>query len=273
MVVSNSLDCVVLELDGGPKIQQIVAGKNKYKHSRASALMFSSGRICIHNMNSIRVDLENINALSNMSLFFKRYDACLLPIDKSNLAWARQALHLARHTLETPVFGLIDTLTVPATNDLIRSGMADFLYNPLCVDELRIRINKQKQVYANTTLKEEPATQTYVSNDDDNNTSSYDKVCEPVKSYTIGSVPLVTEAEIQTLAYVSAVRSAKENFAFGVAKSRLIGHFERAYIMATLSKTAGNISLAAKGAQKHRRAYWALMRKYDIDAKSFKNNC
>lgn len=265
MVVANILDCVVIELEGGPKVQQLVAGQDKIKQLDSDAFMYANGRLCIYSMNSVKLNTENINALSKLSLFFKRYDACLLPIDKSNLVWARQALHLARNNLETPVFGLIDTLTVPAINDLIRSGMADFLYSPLCVDELRVRINKQKQTHANITLKEEPLAGTYIKNNEN--------VCEPDKSYTIDHVPLVTEAEIQALAYASAVRSAKNNFAFSAAKSRLIGHFERAYIIATLSKTAGNISLAARGAQKHRRAYWALMRKYDIDAKSFKTNC
>lgn len=271
--MNNSLDCVVIELEGGPKMHHIPLGQDSFVKSNPNVHMHANGRICIHNLNSFRINMNDVNALSNLSLFFKRYDACLLPIDKTNLAWARQALHIARDSLETPVFGLIDSLTVPATNDLIRSGMADFMYHPLSVDELRIRIGKQKQLCTNRVEKEEPINSNYSKNSKNNNNLNNDNVCEPNKSYTIDHVPLVTEAEIQALAYASAVRSAKDNHAFGVAKSRLIGYFERAYIIATLSKTAGNISLAAKGAQKHRRAYWALMRKYDIDAQPFRTNC
>lgn len=271
--MNNSLDCVVLEVNGGPKVNHLMVDQNRVQQMNSNACLYANGRISLHNMSSIRLDMDNINALSNLSLFFKRYDACLLPIDKSNLAWARQALHHARSTLKTPVFGLIDSLTVPATNDLIRSGMADFLYNPLCIDELRIRISRQKQLHIRAGLMEDNSALQYAIVGEGENNLNHHNVCELNKSYTIDDVPLVSEAEIQALAYASAMRSAKDNHAFGVAKSKLIGYFERAFIMATLSKTAGNISLAAKGAHKHRRAYWALMRKYDIDAKSFKANC
>ena len=53
---------------------------------------------------------------------------------------------------------------------------------------------------------------------------------------------------------------------FQEAKNRFI----RTYIVQLLEHHQGNISRAAKDAQKNRRAFWELMRKYDISAANYK---
>ncbi|HKY02759.1 MAG TPA: sigma-54 dependent transcriptional regulator [Burkholderiales bacterium] len=50
-----------------------------------------------------------------------------------------------------------------------------------------------------------------------------------------------------------------------VAKARVVQNFERAYIEQVLAFHAGNVTHAAKAAQKNRRAFFELMRKYHID--------
>jgi two-component system response regulator GlrR len=53
---------------------------------------------------------------------------------------------------------------------------------------------------------------------------------------------------------------------FKEAKERFVGQFEKAYIQKLLLTYRGNISHAAQAAQKHRRAFWELMRKHGIEA-------
>jgi two-component system response regulator GlrR len=49
--------------------------------------------------------------------------------------------------------------------------------------------------------------------------------------------------------------------------------FVRTYIEKLLISHKGNISQAARAADKDRRAFFELMRKYRIEAKSFRSDC
>ncbi len=51
---------------------------------------------------------------------------------------------------------------------------------------------------------------------------------------------------------------------FRRAKSRVVEHFERAYLEELLRKHAGNVSQAARDAGKDRRVFGRMMKKYDI---------
>jgi len=55
-----------------------------------------------------------------------------------------------------------------------------------------------------------------------------------------------------------------------VVKAKIVEEFERNYIIEALGKNKGNIATAARYAGKHRRAFWALMHKYNIDADNFR---
>lgn len=57
---------------------------------------------------------------------------------------------------------------------------------------------------------------------------------------------------------------------FNQAKSKVITRFEKNYIHGLLSVHEGNITHAAKAAQKNRRAFWELIRKHSIDVNQFK---
>jgi len=57
---------------------------------------------------------------------------------------------------------------------------------------------------------------------------------------------------------------------FREAKSRCIEKFERDYIRQLLLEHQGNITQAAKAARKNRRAFWELMRKYNVEQQHFK---
>lgn len=57
---------------------------------------------------------------------------------------------------------------------------------------------------------------------------------------------------------------------FQQLKSIIVAQFERAYLTQALVRSKGNIALAARNSLKHRRAFWALMRKHQISADPFR---
>jgi DNA-binding NtrC family response regulator len=57
---------------------------------------------------------------------------------------------------------------------------------------------------------------------------------------------------------------------FREAKSKAIEHFEKDYIEKALIRNHGNITKAAMAANKNRRAFFELIRKYHIDVQSFR---
>jgi len=56
------------------------------------------------------------------------------------------------------------------------------------------------------------------------------------------------------------------------AKATQIARFEKSYIQGLLRASSGNISKAARIAQKNRRAFWQLIQKHQIDVESFKSS-
>ncbi|HEX9671582.1 MAG TPA: sigma-54 dependent transcriptional regulator, partial [Thermoanaerobaculia bacterium] len=66
----------------------------------------------------------------------------------------------------------------------------------------------------------------------------------------------------------SGREGAGENFQ--QAKARAVARFEASYIRELLQLHQGNISRAARAAEKNRRAFWELIRKHGIDARTFR---
>ena len=59
---------------------------------------------------------------------------------------------------------------------------------------------------------------------------------------------------------------------FSDAKSNVISHFEKQYLSWLISKTNGNVTLAADTAKKERRALGKLLKKHDINPVRYRNN-
>jgi two-component system response regulator GlrR len=57
---------------------------------------------------------------------------------------------------------------------------------------------------------------------------------------------------------------------FRQAKARFVAQFEKSFVEDLLILHEGNISSAARGARKNRRAFWQLIRKHQIDVRRFK---
>jgi DNA-binding NtrC family response regulator len=64
--------------------------------------------------------------------------------------------------------------------------------------------------------------------------------------------------------------SAAASESFQQSKARVIIQFERTYIQHLMATHQGNVTQAARAAKKNRRAFWALIRKHNIDVSSFR---
>ena len=64
-----------------------------------------------------------------------------------------------------------------------------------------------------------------------------------------------------------AIENGPENESFQQAKAKAVDRFEENYVRRLLLIHEGNITRAAQGAGKDRRAFWELMRKHRIPAR------
>lgn len=208
---------------------------------------------------------ESVVVLATSSMRLRRFDACLIPVHEQNLAWARTALSAAHGVLHTPVLALARNLKAAALNDLCALGLADFIRDPACSEELRTRIERLldgKRHHAAYAL-ERPII--------GESTGRYRGTPLLARQEAICATILDRSGlELDAFAAASATQCATSKESFRAAKSKVIERFERAYITAALGRHSGNIAMAARAAQKHRRAFWALMRKHEIDATPFR---
>jgi two-component system response regulator GlrR len=85
------------------------------------------------------------------------------------------------------------------------------------------------------------------------------------------AVVLAREPIIQTEDLVlSLVNASEREESLQQAKARMVEKFEKTYIQGLLVAYHGNISQAAQAAKKNRRAFWQLIRRYQIDVQRFK---
>jgi len=84
------------------------------------------------------------------------------------------------------------------------------------------------------------------------------------------AVVFSNESVIHQVDVLSPPSERAEPESFKEAKARVIERFEKNYIENVLCAHRGNISKAAEAVQKNRRAFWELIRKYQIDVDRFK---
>ncbi|WP_454672933.1 helix-turn-helix domain-containing protein [Achromobacter pestifer] len=209
-----------------------------------------------------RLAAPDVRALARLAVVLKRFDHCILPVAPPSLAWARTALQEAHATLATPVLLLIHDMKAPAIEDLLNLGAADFMSPPCCLESLRVRL---KRLTRHTSWRRAPGL-----------------LREPGVAYLSPEVPAdaveqagqrprvarhVVEQALSGLRHRND-RGSQE--AFGLAKARIVDGFESEYIRQALSRHGGNVAQAARASSKHRRAFWALMRKHGISAAPYR---
>lgn len=287
------------------------------------------------------------HALARMAMSLRRFDACLLPVAPDTLGWTRTALSCAREALRTPLIGLARGLKAAAVEDLLALGMCDFVRDPLCPEELRVRVDRvaggRRAALGDVAAcrgsdvaagrgsdvasgqgcdvasgrggdaavgrggdawaggsgdahSAVPEGWGVLARDghvrgrdragvDDAAASgfaalpgyaAYRPVQEPAVAYAAvqargESRPRVPREAIDSgLLAIQAAPRVHPDEPFRIAKSRVVDSFERDYVRTALSRHAGNVARAARASAKHRRAFWALMRKHHIDAAPYR---
>jgi len=208
---------------------------------------------------------QSCRLLANAGMALRRFDACLLTVSERNLAWARTTMLAARGRLQTPVIALANQLKAPALSDLYELGLADFVRGPVCLEELRTRIERHLDAPRYRAAAASPAAGVGETPSD-----YIPPGTDPTEAALCASILDRSGIELDAFAAATASRSATSKESFKAAKSQVIERFERAYITAALGRYSGNIAMAARAAQKHRRAFWALMRKHQIDAAPYR---
>jgi DNA-binding NtrC family response regulator len=229
------------------------------------------GKLYLHSMRQ-QLDLDDtgsLRALASLAMPLQRFDACIIPVSGKNLAWMRTALSAARGVVQTPIIALTDQLKAAALDDLYNLGLADFVRAPLCLEELRVRIEHllDRRRY---TATETPPVAACASPAADPGVFGGNSIYPLPAHVLCDTIQDRSGLELEAFAVASASRCATSRESFRAAKSQVVARFERAYIKAALGRHSGNIAMAARSAQKHRRAFWALMRKHDIDASVYR---
>jgi hypothetical protein len=240
-------------------------------------------------------------SLARLAMSLRRFDACLLPVTPDTLGWTRTALSCARQSLHTPLIGLARGLKAAAVEDLLALGMRDFVRDPFCLEELRVRVDRVasgrparadagelerrkarcSEPCADETAVVERATALHES------TGFYIRhsaaAASPATAAAIVPAPRIhlalqgetrprvsSESISNSLLTIQAAPRIHPDEPFRVAKSRVVDSFERDYVRTALSRHAGNVARAARASSKHRRAFWALMRKHCIEAAPYR---
>lgn len=214
----------------------------------------AGGRLHMHGLRIEVGGLESV--LHGRSAGLRRYDACLMHADESGLVGLRRSLATLPARPGTFLIAYAQDLKAAAIRDLYALGVDEFIRPPFCPDELRARLERQLDTRRDRILDSIPrvaeGSPDYLAQGADG-----DELCDTILQRT------GTELEAYAIAFASRGATSRESFRS--AKGKVVARFEKAYIRAALGRHGGNIAMAARAAQKHRRAFWELMRKHDID--------
>lgn len=207
---------------------------------------------------------QDVQALARVAVSLRRYDSCVLPVAPSSVAWARMALSHAGDALTTPLLLLMDGMKAPAIEDLLGLGATDFMAQPACMESMRVRLARMRRpgsgahpAWRQARVEEAPAR--YAAHG-----------TSPAPPQHAARPPVAPDILEQGLANLRDTRRQAAQESFRQAKARVVDGFEREYIRHALSRHGGNVAQAARACEKHRRAFWALMRKHGIEAAPYR---
>ncbi|PWF23899.1 hypothetical protein [Corticimicrobacter populi] len=210
--------------------------------------------------------------LPSLGMTLRRYDICVLPIERNSLAWFRTALAGAAQIqgirFETPLLGLMHQVCAVAVRDLVHLGLDDYLYRQDDPDAFRARMLtlvarhgrqrlKGPEIVLNGLLDERQVV--------DGSGLCPAGIMESPGRYVVGSPrPWQRQPTSVSAGSISGDESFKQ------AKRRVTDRFEQAYLHDLLHRARGNITHASRIARKHRRSLWALMSKHQIRAEPYR---
>lgn len=223
----------------------------------------------------------SVQAFAQSAVSLRRYDLCVVPVSIETLGWTRQALAAIPRGPFLPLIGIFSGLRSAAMQDLLELGLADFVRRPLDPDEFRARLLAVVSKMPRPGTLREP---------DASPTGGWPGVAAGLPLPVTG-VPgarashrgIPARGNLPGRGQRPSGRQGAPQFgqggrrdrshpqeSFRLAKSQVVEKFEREYIANALAATEGNIAMAARASSKHRRAFWALMRKHAIDAAPYR---
>lgn len=225
-----------------------------------------------------------VHAIAQASVSLRRFDVCLLPVSIDSLGWTRQALAAIPRGPFLPIVGIFRDLKSAAMQDLLELGLADFVRLPLCPDEFRARLLATvARVPRMGSLRESdhPGQAAWlqavgilpVATPSEEVRPSTPEPPQLFRRRSVGGRPVRNATHSRATQFGQSIDTSPlltEKDSFREAKARLIERFEKEYIEQALERAQGNIAMAARASNKHRRAFWALMRKYAIDAEQYR---
>lgn len=222
-------------------------------------------KLMLHNQSGNHTN--PLSALNDPILCHGRYDAALIYVDHMSISIWRAALSAKAKNLPLPLIIYAADLKSQTLKDFLHLGVADFISPPFSHDEFRTRVENAATRKSNNIISEN--IKIYQSKH--NGSNSKPTVAETEKSLC-DSILDRSGTELEAYAVALATQKATDKATFKAAKNEIITHFEQAYIKASLNRHCGNVTLAARMAQKHRRAFWALMKKHNIDPNPYRIN-
>lgn len=224
------------------------------------------------------------SALHDAQAHLCRFQVCLLPIDAGNLSWTRTALACAQAGLRLPTLGVVDALRAEAIGDLMGLGLCDFMTTSADSGECRARCLHAARTAMRRTLDklrvdlpgvEEPAV-AYGDRAWAMQAGQRASMPEPAP----GTIPVSGRVLGQTGGQDTSSGDPERlepaaltdtDVVFKQAKARVVAQFESQFLDQALRRHGGNVARAARACAKHRRAFWALMRKHGIDAQTYRD--
>lgn len=186
----------------------------------------------------------------------------LLAVGARNLAWMRTAL-ASSGRWPVPLMVVVEGLRGEAIDDLMRLGMHDFIDAGAGKDELRLRCviaARRRSMFlasAHPPHAEPPAAA---------------QMQESPCAYPDMGAQRWSGARLPSELFLKRTFGCAPGDPFGTAKARVVAGFERAYLHAALQRHQGNIARAARACDKHRRAFWGLVRKHDLDIDAYRQD-
>lgn len=182
-----------------------------------------------------------------------RFDVCLLPVVPESLAWTRAALAASRGALAVPLILLASGLTAPALRDLEALGAADFVLPDAHPEELKARLMR----WAVHGMRRRSAAVLATPAAD-----------VGAAAATAAAPSIALQEDSAAVLYACGPSSSPPAFAehgsYRATRARVLADFERAYVVGMLVQYRGNVTHAARAGRQDRRAFWHLMRKYQI---------
>jgi hypothetical protein len=192
---------------------------------------------------------DSTRLLARSVVQLRRYDALLLTVSVDNLAWARQSLAALPKSPIVPIIALVKGLRSGALVDLLELGLADFVRWPACGEEFRARLI----MAVCRAPRYIPLRESRVSGALTQDPRQPDQTGSRKVSWAPANPLRLSELSWPLQPYRES-------------RQRIIDLFERQYLRAVMRRCQGNISQAARLAQKDRRTFWGLLRRHGISA-------